>query len=336
MRAAPPDELETSALIGHLADGWGFGVAAAEYAPVGGGSYHWVVNDREGTRRFVTVDDLEAKPWLGDARDSAFDGLRRAFDTAVALRESGLEFVVAPVSTSSGETLQRIGPRHTIALFPFVAGQAGRYGDYDAATRAAVVTMLAELHQATPAVASFAHSIDLKLPGRRRLEATLEALNETWTGGPFSERARQALTRHASDVAELLALYDRLSGAVAKRNSDWVVTHGEPHAANVISTPESHVLVDWDTVALAPPERDLWILVEDGADDAATSYANARGHQLDQAALDYFRLRWDLADIAAFTGVLRSAHGDNNDTKKAYEALTSCLATRDQWAALLG
>ena len=30
-------------------------------------------------------------------------------------------------------------------------------------------------------------------------------------GGPFSEPARQALAGHASDVAELLALFDRLS-----------------------------------------------------------------------------------------------------------------------------
>jgi hypothetical protein len=325
VRAAPPEELDTSSLIGLLADGWGFDVEAAEYAAVGGGSYHWLVNDRAGTRRFVTADDLETKPWLGDARDSAFDGLRDAFETAVALRDAGLQFVVAPIPTNDGETLRRAGLRHTIALFPFVVGDAERYGEYDAATRAAVVTMLAELHRATPAVASTARRIDLALPGRRRLEAALGALNDTWSGGPLGEPAREALARHASDLAELLALFDRLSADVARRDSKWVVTHGEPHAANVISTGDSHVLVDWDTVALAAPERDLWILVGDGADEAASSYAAATGHELHQAALDYFRLRWKLADIAAFTGVLRSPHSHNEDTAKAYSALTFYL-----------
>ncbi|MDP9262595.1 MAG: hypothetical protein M3O89_11575, partial [Actinomycetota bacterium] len=71
-----PEEFEAGELIGFLADGWDFDVRAADYAVVGGGSYHWVVNDREGTRGFVTVDDLDQKAWLGDTRESVFDGLR--------------------------------------------------------------------------------------------------------------------------------------------------------------------------------------------------------------------------------------------------------------------
>src|SRR5947209_488210 len=107
MRALP-EEFDSDALIASLADGWGFDVEAADYAAVGGGSYHWSVSDREATRGFVTVDDLDRKPWLGDTRESAFDGLRRAFDTAVALRDGGLGFIVAPLPTSDGETLRRI------------------------------------------------------------------------------------------------------------------------------------------------------------------------------------------------------------------------------------
>jgi spectinomycin phosphotransferase len=148
-----PEGVETSALIDSLAEGWGFFVETIHYAPVGFGSYHWVATDPRGTRGFVTVDDLEQKPWLGDTRETVFDGLMRAFDTAVALRDAGLGFVVAPILTSDGEAMRRIGARHTIALFPFVEGQAGRFGEYGTAEeRAAVVTMFAQLHQATSAV----------------------------------------------------------------------------------------------------------------------------------------------------------------------------------------
>ena len=100
-----PEGFEVSALVGSLADGWGVDVATADYAAVGGGSYHWVVRDVDGTRRFVTVDDLAQKPWLGDSRDAVFGGLRRAFDTAGALHEIGLGFVVAPIRTDRGETV---------------------------------------------------------------------------------------------------------------------------------------------------------------------------------------------------------------------------------------
>ena len=151
--------------------------------------------------------------------------------------------------------------RHTVALFPFVDGRVGEFGDSDPGERAAVVALLAELHRATPAVAAVARSVGLELPGRGHIEAALLDVDEQWAGGPLSEPARRAFAGRASDVAELLALADRLAAGVAERDGEWVVTHGEPHAANVMRTGTGHVLVDWDTVALAPPERDLWMVV---------------------------------------------------------------------------
>src|SRR6185503_14185813 len=116
------------------------------------------------------------------------------------------------------------------------------------------------LHQATPTIASVARRADLDVAGRDWLESALRHLHEPWTGGPYSELARQALADHASDVAELLRLLDRLATDVASRDAEWVVTHGEPHAANIIRTDAGLALIDWDTVALAPRERDLWML----------------------------------------------------------------------------
>jgi spectinomycin phosphotransferase len=319
-----PDEFDAGALAVALAEGWGLDLVAADYAAVGAGSYHWLVRDAEGARGFVTVDDLDQKTWLGDTRDAAFDGLRAAFDTAAALREAGLDFVVAPIRTRDGESLRRVGSRHTLALFPFVDGRTGGFGEFDPAERAAVVALLAELHRATPAVAAVAHTVGLELPGRGHIEAALRDVDEPWAGGPLSEPARRAFAGRASDVAELLALADRLAAGVAERGGEWVVTHGEPHAANVMRTGDRHVLVDWDTVALAPPERDLWMVVGEAEHTGA-----------DPEAVDYFRLTWDLKDIAERLNVLRSPHRRTDDTVWAYEGLVQLVAIRHRWEALL-
>ena len=331
-----PEDLEVSSVIGALRDGWGFGVDVAEYAAVGAGSYHWEVTDETGLRRFITVDDLGQKAWLGDTRDAAFDGLRRAFDTSVALRGDGLHFVVAPIQTRQGESLRRLDSSYAIALFPFVKGEAGQFGYYedDDDTRGAVVAMLAKLHQATAAVGSTVRTVGFDLPGRHHLEAALLELNEAWTGGPLSEPARDAVRGSASVLAELLTLADRLAADAQKRGSAWVVTHGEPHAANVMRSSEGRLLVDWDTVALAPPERDLWMLVVGGT-DAADLYDRATGTRLDDAALDFFRLTWDLKDLAEYLNVLRSPHRENDDTVRQYQALASSAAIRESWTALL-
>lgn len=332
---ALPEDFDVGTLTGALADGWGLAVAAADYAALGAGSYHWVVVDREGTRAFATVDDLDQKAGLGDTRDAAFDGLRRAFDTAAALRDAGLAFVVGPIRTSGGESVRRVGQRHTVALFPFVDGRADEWGDYEtAADRAAIVAVLAELHRATPAVASVADSVGLDLPGRGLVDAALREVDETWSGGPFSEPARRALADHAADVAELLALADRLAADVEKRGGEWVVTHGEPHRANVMRIGGSRMLVDWDTVALAPPERDLWMVMGDTGDEAA-AYTDATGRAVDADAVDFFRLTWDLKDMVECLNVLRAPHRRTDDTARVYRTLASCVAIRDQWEALL-
>ena len=72
------------------------------------------------------------------------------------------------------------------------------------------------------------------------------------------------------------------------------------------------VLIDWETLLLAPIERDLWNL-----DPTATEieeYADATGITPDPALLDLYRLRWDLADLAVYVRGFRSRHpGDAND-----------------------
>ncbi len=332
---ATPEGLEEGSVIDALRRGWGFDAAVTEYAAVGAGSYHWEVADDAGKRRFVTVDDLDQKAWLGDTREAAFDGLRRAFDTAVALRAGGLQFVVAPIPTRLGESVRRLDSRYAVALFPFVEGEAGQFGwIVDDDERRSVVGMIAELHRATPAVGSGVRSAGLELPGRNHLEAALHALDERWPGGPLSEPAREAVRNSASELSELLALADRLAAEAATHGGDWVVTHGEPHAGNVMRTGDGRVLVDWDTVALAPPERDLWMLVAGGI-DAADIYARATGRQLDDVSLDFFRLAWDLSDLAEYLNVLRAPHQEDDDTRWALRILRDSPAIRENWATLL-
>jgi spectinomycin phosphotransferase len=313
-----PENFDGGSVVDALRQSWDFDAHVADYAAVGAGSYHWEVGDTRGRRAFATVDDLGQKAWLGDTRDAAFDGLRAAFDASAALHESGLQFVVAPIRTRDGESVRRLGPQYTIALFPFVEGKAGEFGCYEDGDREAILAMLAELHQAPlpPGI----RSAGLTIPGRRHLEDALQDLDETWTGGPLSEPAREAVRNSASELAELLSVADRLAEEATQRGAANVLTHGEPHAANVMRTKDGRVLLDWDTVALAPPERDLWMLVDDDQRDAA---------------LDFFRLTWDLKDLAEYLNVLRSRHGENEDTVRQHGALTNCAAIRDAWSSIL-
>jgi spectinomycin phosphotransferase len=46
----------------------------------------------------------------------------------------------------------------------------------------------------------------------------------------------------------------------AAESGPVVVTHGEPHPGNILRAAGGLYLIDWDTVGLALPERDLWMV----------------------------------------------------------------------------
>lgn len=334
MRSAPPD-LVTERLESALADGWRLRAARMEYLPVGGGSHHWAVTGADGLRRFVTVDDLDSKDWLGRTRETVSEELGRALRTAAALRsQAGLAFVVAPDPTLDGEPLRRVDDRYTVSVFPFLAGHSYAFGPYqDESLRGQVLDMIAALHRATPAVRGLAPVHVPGFTGRDDLDAFLLEPDRPWHGGPFSAGAHRLAAARAADIARLTAAFDRLADVTAPARADPVITHGEPHPGNVMRVGTRLVLIDWDTVALAAPERDIALIAGGPAD--VDRYQQAAGRAVDPAVIILYRLRWYLDDLSSAVQMFRNPHLDTPDTRKWRRALAPELDQLPRWVDLL-
>jgi phosphotransferase family enzyme len=333
MRDKPAGLAETE-LMAALTEGWGIEPHSVGYLPVGAGSYHWSVVDQRGTAWFVKVDDLGVE----DAgRDDAFDRLGRSFGAALALRrDAGLDFVLAPTQTLTDTAVWRLTSRYALSVFPMVAGAAGHFGAHRPEDRVEVIDLLAELHEATPIVVDTASRADLVLPGRDKLEEALRGLDREWTGGPYAEPARKLLSAHAGHVQELFVDFDRRVAQVRSTAAAWVVTHGEPHPGNIMRTPAGLRLIDWNTVQIAPPERDLWMLTPALAhmlgddpvgdvDDVLVRYTRTTGRTVTPAGLALYPLWWQLADIAIYVDELRRPHGSGEDIAASWTYLTNYL-----------
>jgi spectinomycin phosphotransferase len=319
-----------------LAEGWRLHAASMEYVPEGGGSHHWKLTGDDRLCHFVTVDDLDNKDWLGDTRKAVFKGLGRALDTAAALRhEVGLPFVVAPIAARDGELLRRLDDRYTVSVFPFLAGRSYPFGPYtDARLRGLALDMIAALHQSTPAVRGRAPHHVPRFAGRGDLDAFLRDPDRPWDGGPFSEPARRLLVTRTADLAQLAGGFDRLAGIAAPARADRVITHGEPHPANLMSVDGRLVLIDWDTAALAPPERDV-SLIATTSNEGIDRYQQATGRELDPAVITLYRLRWYLDDLASAIRLLRNRHRDTPDTRRWWHGLVPELEQLPGWLDLL-
>jgi spectinomycin phosphotransferase len=308
-----------------LHDGWQLDVAAAEYTPVGGGSYHWIVRDRAGRTWFATVDDLDQKRWLGSTRDAVAKGLSIAMELAVALRQdASLPFVLAPVIAGNGAAVVRLGRAYAVTLFPYVDGACGVFGEeLPPDERNHLVDMLAALHRAAPGRIQVPLH-EAELAHRHDLETALTDIGRPWDGGPLSEPARALLAPKSAQIRHLLARFDRLAEQATALEP--VITHGEPHPANLLAADTETLLIDWDTVGLAPPERDLWWVISDSSGGGADRYTRATGRPVDPAALAFYRLRWALDDLSIFAHRLRSGHDHSADAEHALRAIEITLA----------
>jgi spectinomycin phosphotransferase len=303
-----------------------------EWVPEGGGSHHWKVTDQEGRIHFVTVDDLANKDWMAATVEAVFEGLGRALAAAHALRHTvGLTFVVAPIATCDGQLTVRIDDRYSVSVFPFLKGRSYPFGPYPCARlRNKVVDMIVAVHQSAPAVRSVAPLHTPRFAGRSELVEFLIDPGCSWAGGPFSGQTRLLLASHADHLACLLEAFDDLSDLTAQARAETVLTHGEPHPGNVMSVEHRTVLIDWDTAALAPPERDLSLIATaDGG--GIERYQQATGRDLDPAVMTFYRLRWYLDDLGSAIRLFRNRHFDTPDTRRWWNGLAPRLDRLSDW-----
>ena len=341
-----PGDLEETALADTLLSGWGIRAASLAYLAVGWGSHHWDVADVAGRRWFVTVDELENKR-VSDT-ESLADGLRRlraSLRSAVALRRAGLDFVVAPVPSgrpagarggeptggeppdAGGEPALRFGGRFAVAVYPFTEGQDFGLAGWTAALRSGVLDMVAAVHRAPRAARAEAAAEDFGVPFLGQVEAVLGG-RQPAVAGPYTQPVVRLLREHAVPVRRRLEQYRDLVTAALRQPGPYVLTHGEPHPGNAMLTSEGWRLIDWDTVLVAPPERDLWDL-DPGDGSVLDGYAAATGVTPRPGLMELYRLKWDIQDLAYDTARFLRPHSASAEDAEAWELLSSLVAGID-------
>ncbi len=112
-----------------------------------------------------------------------------------------------------------------------------------------------------------------------------------------------------------------------------VITHGEPHAGNVVVTQAGLSLVDWESARRAAPERDLWQWAERD-ESLLARYVAATGAQIDRDALALYRMWYDLIEIGGYLRLFRAPHGLTADTEESWRNLRFFLRPAERWPSL--
>ena len=317
-----PKDLTDDDIVRVVAEGWSIDAEHVEYAAVGFGSHHWHV--RSGADRwFLNVDDLDARRIdATETRSSASNRLRDALTIARTLHDAGLEFVVAPMDSPRSHVIHPITDRYVGALYPYVDGEHHPFGPYPSHdARLAVLDRLVQVHSMSCRAVAFD---GLEIPGRDQLDIVLVGCDTEWGPGPYAAAARALLEQHRDELTRTLAHFDVRVDALRSSQPRTVITHGEPHRANTIDTAHGVMLIDWDTALNSPPERDLWMLIEE--DPAiADAYTERTGVAVNHDTVALYRRWWDLCEISLFVAEFIQPHEETEDTRVAWAGLQRFL-----------
>ena len=322
---AEPTDFDRATLAETLRSIWKIDVETLRYLPVGFGSHHYFASDGSGHRWFITVDALKEKSCYDGDQEVAFKARDAAFRTTLALRRAGLEFVLAPIEAPNATVLARLNEKYAASVFPFVEGTSNTTGEHRSVEeRRVLLECLGRLHAEEEILKSGLLSREsLTVPLRSELLQALDDLDSQWSSGRYGELTRSLLSSNRAMVTDLLNRFDELAPSVLAGAQEWVITHGEPHGANIMTTADGDLLLfDWDTVLIGPRERDLWMVdPRDDEDWNAYVRGGGKGKVLQAEAMELYDIRWRVSEIASYTNLFRSHHEDDANTRGAWEDL---------------
>jgi spectinomycin phosphotransferase len=286
-----PSFISDEAIAHAVATHWLPEVAEISYLPWGFGAHHWRAAGG-GTTLFVTLDQLEPR--------HTATSLEAAYAGAAALAASGLEVVCAPLPSRSGRFTIDVGAG-VLSVTPWLEGRSPTEAEAREPRHVReVVLALAALHRAVPpdGLRSWTPQVGPEFADELRARTA-----KPWTSGPLAEQARIAPAAHGGAIKRWTGRYLELAEIAFSRRDSWVLTHGEPHNDNQVTTAHGVRLVDWESLALAPPERDYADLLV-----AADGFLRPN-----PAMVELFALDWRLSEIAEYARWFATPHTGTDD-----------------------
>ena len=288
MVLAPPAGVTDAEVLEAVRRHWASDVDRVVHLAVGWGGYHWRADVGDEPVLFTTLD-------IPLPRHTAAS-LEGAYAAAAATARD-VDFVWPPLPTHDGRFTVPLS-WGTLSVTGWLAGEA------PTSSTPRLARMLADLHAVAPPPGAPRWSTLVSPDLGDRLG---EKVTDAWPA-PHGPAARDLVRGRLGEVARWADEHGRLLAGVDE--AAYVVTHGEPGVHNQWLAAGRTWLLDWETLLLAPAERDLATLVNEGVEVDA-----------DPALVRLFDLEWRLSEVESFATWLQQPHTDGADERQALAGL---------------
>lgn len=232
------------------------------------------------------------------------------------LAEQSIPQIIAPIPCWDGRLFAQSGASAVI-LYPFVGGSDGFAVPLQERHWVELGQTLRRIHAAALPVDLAVHipCEDYSPTWRTKVREYVAGSDETLFGTPAtSPNDAAAFALHAflrdrrAAILDLVAQAEQLARVAKELPQELVLCHADIHAGNVLigASGDFHV-VDWDTITLAPRERDLMFIgggiagVSKQPREVELFYTGYGPCTIDTRLLAYYRFERIVQDIAAYS-----------------------------------
>lgn len=288
--------LDRSALLAVVRDAYALPARALNFLPLGfeGACYRLACAD--GTRYVLKL--WPHRPLTGTAASQHYATL----SLSRLLHDRGLLPRVAyPLLTRAG-TLWAAFAGMPLAVYPLLPGQPPP-APLSPPLRIALAQTMARLHQATPVLtAVLPADAWFAIPDEATVVRNLAAVAAVQAPHrPGLQALRALVLPRQAEVLAQHAWLRHLQQVVQTLPGPLVVCHRDLTANNLLIDDAGQLgVVDWDGAALAPPEHDLWAVVDADVGRVLDAYWQAGGvRELHAEQFAFYLLRRFLGDLLA-------------------------------------
>ncbi len=235
--------------------------------------------------------------------------------------ESGAQAFLAPVPTSAGELQLSVSDGY-LTLLPHICGHNGFERPLNAGAWRQLGLALRALHDA-----QLPDRLSRTLPQDgfdcQALVLLQQLLDRPPTSlpDPAARRLDQLLRVHQATLAWLMDQSNSLALRLRRRDLPVVPCHGDIHAGNVlVGSGDRLYVLDFDTLQLAPRERDLMFIGAgvaghwQGAQECAWFYEGYGPAQPDPQAIAFYRCERIVADVLDYCQqILNDGEGQEHE-----------------------
>ena len=234
------------------------------------------------------------------------------FDPATILvpdhmNRQGITQVIAALPTSSGAKWVSIGEQ-TLFVFPFVSGANGFEQALTDHQRISFGHLIRQFHEM-----SFPDTLVASVRRETFADVWREALgallrNDFRVVDAFARRLPEMLDLYREPLERLLKRASSLAARVRRREHTMILCHGDAHGWNMLIDQAGKLyLIDWDTLVLAPKERDLMFVGcglggrgHDLVRETALFYIGYGEVDVDEELLAYYRYERIVEDLVLY------------------------------------